>query len=67
MSRAYVLARAGVRGYELVGDGPGGCDHENREVWISNMAEETFEAVACLPTGAQVTVGDETFVPPWAM
>ncbi len=34
---------------------------------LANTAQETFEAVACLPTGAHVTVGDQTFVPPWAM
>ncbi len=37
VSRAHDVARAGVRDYELIGDGPGGCDHENREVGVSNV------------------------------
>jgi mannose-6-phosphate isomerase-like protein (cupin superfamily) len=34
---------------------------------ISNPADEPFEAIACLPVGAQATVAGQAAAPPWAV
>jgi quercetin dioxygenase-like cupin family protein len=37
-----------------------------REVVLSNPGSAPFEAIACLPVGAQGTVDGEASAPPWA-
>jgi hypothetical protein len=34
---------------------------------ISNPADAPFEAIACLPVGAQATVAGQAAAPPWAV
>ena len=40
---------------------PAGC-----EVVLANPGPQPFEAIACLPVGAQASVEGEASVPPWA-
>jgi len=51
----------------LVGAGDAVVIPAGQEVVLSNESSRPFEAVACLPAGAQATVDGEVSAPPWAV
>ena len=52
---------------ETIGAGDALIVPAGAEVVLSNAGDRTFEAIACLPAGAQAEVDGELAPPPWAV